>query len=292
METIEKTNITVQTTVKAPVEKVWHLWTDPKHIIRWNSATPEWHTPEAENDVREGGRFRFRMESKDGSMGFDFTGTYQKIVEHREISYNMDDGRTAQIIFMQQGDETIITETFEAENTHDEEMQRAGWQAILNNFKAYAETPATLKKIQFQMAINAPAEKVYRTMLGEDTYRQWTAAFCATSYFEGSWEKGAKMLFIGLDKEGIRGGMVSRIKENIPNQFVSIEHLGVLEGEKEITSGPAVDGWAGALENYSFREEDGQTVVSVDMDANEEFEAYFSETWPKALDRLKELCEA
>jgi uncharacterized protein YndB with AHSA1/START domain len=292
METIEKTNITVQTTVKAPVEKVWQLWTDPEHIIRWNSATPDWHTPEAENDVRQGGRFRFRMESRDGSTGFDFTGIYQTVVEHQEISYVMDDGRKAQIIFTPQGAETAITETFEAESTHSEDMQRQGWQAILNNFKTYAEAPAPLKKLHFQISVDAPAEKVYHTMLDDKSYREWTATFCPGSFFEGSWEKGAKILFVGLDKEGKRGGMVSRIKENIPNTFVSIEHLGVLEGDKEITSGPAVDGWAGALENYSFREEEGKTVVSVEMDANQDFEAYFSETWPKALHRLKELCEA
>lgn len=292
METIEKTNITVSTTVNAPVEKVWALWTDPAHITKWNSASSDWHTPEAENDVREEGRFRFRMESRDGSMGFDFTGTYQNVEEYREISYVMDDGRAAQIIFTPQEKQTAITETFEAEGTHSEDMQREGWQAILNNFKAYAELPAPLRKIHFQITINAPAEKVYRTMLDDKTYREWTTAFCPGSFFEGTWEKDSKILFVGLDKDGKRGGMVSRIKENIPNEFVSIEHLGVLDGDTEITSGPAVDGWAGALENYSFREEDGKTVVSVDMDANDDFEAYFSETWPKALDRLKELCEA
>jgi uncharacterized protein YndB with AHSA1/START domain len=232
------------------------------------------------------------MESRDGSMGFDFTGTYQSIVEHREISYIMEDGRSVQIIFTPQEKEILITESFEAEGTHSDEMQRQGWQAILNNFKAYAEAPAPLRKIHFQIAIDAPAEKVYRTMLNDETYRQWTAAFCPTSFFEGSWEAGSKMLFIGIDKEGVRGGMVSRIKENRPNEFVSIEHLGVLEGETEITSGPQVNGWAGALENYTFTEEGEKTIVLVEMDANQEFETYFSETWPKALNGLKELCEA
>lgn len=292
MEAIAKTNITVSTTVKAPVEKVWQYWTDPAHIVNWNAASPDWHTPEAENDLREGGRFRYRMESRDGSTGFNFTGSYQKIEEHREISYRVDDGRVVTILFTPAGDETSISETFEAENTYSEELQQQGWQAILDNFKAYTEASRPLRKIHFEITIHAPAAKVYQIMLDNKTYTEWTAPFCPNSFFEGSWEKGSKILFIGVDKDGKRGGMVSRIKENIPNEFVSIEHLGVLDGENEITSGPAVDGWAGALENYTFTEKEGSTLVSVDMDANNEFETYFSETWSKALARLKELCEA
>ena len=292
MEALATKNITVQTTVNAPVEKVWACWTDPKQITRWNHASPDWHTPKAENDLQEGGRFRFRMESRDGSAGFDFSGTYQKIETHREISYRMDDGRTATILFTPSGQETTISETFEAETTHSEELQRQGWQAILDNFKAYVETQGRPRKIHFETTIDAPAATVYQTMLDDKTYRQWTEPFCPDSFFEGSWEKGSKILFVGLDKDGKRGGMVSHIKENIPNQFVSVEHRGVLDGDTEITSGPAVDSWAGALENYTFTEKEGATLVSVDMDANDEFEAYFSETWPKALARLKELCEA
>ncbi|MDQ3279407.1 MAG: hypothetical protein M3Q06_13845, partial [Bacteroidota bacterium] len=110
--------------------------------------------------------------------------------------------------------------------------------------------------------------------------------------YEGSWEKGAKIHFLGEDKEGNCGGMVSRIKENIPTRFVSIEHLGILQNGQEITTGPEVEAWAGSLENYTFTEEDGQTLVSVDADSNKDFHAYFFETWPKALAKLKELCEA
>lgn len=291
MEALTAKNITVKTKVNAPIEKVWACWTDPKHITQWNNASPDWHTPEAENDLQEGGRFRYRMESRDGSIGFDFSGTYLKVENHREISYRMDDGRTATILFAPEGPETAITETFEAENSHSAELQQQGWQAILDNFKTYVETPGASRRLHFEISIQAPAALVYQTMLADATYRQWTEPFCPHSFFEGSWEKGSKILFVGLDKDGKRGGMVSRIKENIPNEFLSIEHLGVLDGENEITSGPAVESWAGALENYTFTENEGTTLVAVDLDSNEEFEAFFSETWPKALARLKELCE-
>jgi uncharacterized protein YndB with AHSA1/START domain len=139
METKAATQITVQSTVKAPVEKVWKLWNEPEHIIQWCSATPEWHTPRAENDLRTGGKFSSRMEARDGSMGFDFGGVYDNVKTNEHIAYTMGDGRKTTIRFTTQGNETTIVETFDAEGQNPVEMQRAGWQAILDNFKAYAE---------------------------------------------------------------------------------------------------------------------------------------------------------
>lgn len=140
METQEKTMITVETTVKAPIEKVWKLWTTPEHIIKWNNASDDWHTPWAKNDLRAGGRFTSRMEAKDGSSGFDFSGVYDKVTPHKLIEYTMGDGRKAKVSFNGNGNETKLTESFEAENMNSVELQRDGWQAILNNFKKYAES--------------------------------------------------------------------------------------------------------------------------------------------------------
>jgi len=139
METKNKL-ITVETSVKAPEEKVWELWTTPEHIKNWNKANDEWHTRKAENDLRPGGKFVSRMEAKDGSMGFDFGGTYDKVDAKKLISYTLDDGRKVEINFSSTGKHTKITETFEPENTNPVEMQREGWQAILDNFKKYAES--------------------------------------------------------------------------------------------------------------------------------------------------------
>ena len=139
MTTIEKKSITVETTINAPIEKVWHLWTDPKHIVHWNNASDDWHTPKAENDLRVGGRFLSRMEAKDGSFGFDFTGEYTKVDKQREIEYQLEDERKVKITFVSNGTQTVVTETFEAEDMHSIDLQRTGWQSILNNFKKYAE---------------------------------------------------------------------------------------------------------------------------------------------------------
>ena len=140
METTSRTLITIENTVKAPVEKVWKYWTSPEHIIKWNNASDDWHTPSATNDLRVGGRFVSRMEAKDGSMGFDFGGTYNEVKTNEKIVYTMDDNRKADITFTKTGNQTKVVIVFEAENENPVEMQCGGWQAILDNFKKHAES--------------------------------------------------------------------------------------------------------------------------------------------------------
>ncbi len=145
-----------------------------------------------------------------------------------------------------------------------------------------------MKNLNFTIDIEAPKEKVWDTMLGESTYRQWTEVFASGSHYEGSWNEGSKILFLAPDDSGNMGGMVSRIKENRKHEYLSIEHLGVVQDGEEDTSGD----WSGALENYTFREKDGKTEVLVEMDSEEEYEEMFRDMWPKALQRLKGLSES
>lgn len=292
MKTTEAKSITVECKVNAPISKVWKCWTEPEHIVNWNNASEDWHTTRAENDLRAGGKFISRMEAKDGSFGFDFEGIYDNVQLNELIEYTITDGRKVKVIFEGNEEGIKITTTFVAESTNSIEMQRDGWQAILNNFKKYVENLGKFKKIHFEIIIDAKVEKVFQLMISEKSYNNWTSIFNPASSYKGTWEKGAKMLFLGVDENGNRGGMVSQIREFLPNEFVSIEHLGMLQGEKEITSGPEVESWAGILENYSFSEASGKTLLSVELDSNEEFKSYFSETWPKALNKLKEICEA
>lgn len=152
-----------------------------------------------------------------------------------------------------------------------------------------------MKKLQFKTSIQAPAGKVYDTMLGltdKSTYEAWTAMFNPTSSFDGSWEKGSKILFTGVNEEGEREGMVSRIVENIPSQFVSIQHYGLVKGNEEITEGPEVDKWVNGFENYTLKENGGQTEVIIDLDVTDEFIEYMNQTYPKALEKLKEISES
>jgi len=131
--------ITVETIVAAPVERVWRAYTTPEDIKRWNAASDDWHTTSAQVDLREGGAFSSRMEAKDGSMGFDFAGTYTKIVEHKRIDYSFGD-RTAQVEFAETPNGVKVRVTFDSESTHSVEQQRQGWQAILDNFRRHVET--------------------------------------------------------------------------------------------------------------------------------------------------------
>lgn len=140
MEQTSRNVITVNNTINAPVKKVWEYWTKPEHITLWNNASDDWHTPSAENDLRVGGKFIARMEAKDGSMGFDFGGVYDAVKENEYIEYTMDDGRKVIVRFTSKGDQTDVVESFDAEETNSIDMQRDGWQAILNNFKKYTES--------------------------------------------------------------------------------------------------------------------------------------------------------
>ena len=134
--------ITVEGVVHAPIEKVWQCWTEPKHIIGWAFASDDWEAPSAENDIRIGGKFLTRMSSKDKSAGFDFTGTYTNVKEHELIEYTMDgdDARKVRIEFVSTADGILVRESFDIEHENSEEMQRAGWQSILDNFKKYTES--------------------------------------------------------------------------------------------------------------------------------------------------------
>ncbi|NOU75573.1 polyketide cyclase [Paenibacillus sp. LMG 31458] len=138
METGNQT-ITVETTVHAPVGQVWEYWTEPQHITKWSFASDDWHAPNAENDLRVGGKFLTRLEAKDGSFGFDLGGVYDEVRTNEFISYTLGDGRKVAITFISQETDTKVIETFEAESTNSIEMQKAGWQAFLDNFKKYSE---------------------------------------------------------------------------------------------------------------------------------------------------------
>lgn len=136
---MHKKTITVEIIVQASLEKVWECWTQPQHITKWNFASDDWECPHAENDLRVNGKFKVRMSAKDGSNGFDFEGTYTTVKKHALIEYSMSDGRKVKIVFTSTPNSVKISETFDREHTNSEELQRNGWQSILNNFKKYVE---------------------------------------------------------------------------------------------------------------------------------------------------------
>jgi hypothetical protein len=149
-----------------------------------------------------------------------------------------------------------------------------------------------MQQIRFSTLINAPREKVWHTALDDATYREWTTAFNEHgSWYEGDWNEGSKILFLGPDKDGKIGGMVSRIHTSRPHEFVSIEHLGMIQDGVEDTTSDAVKQWAPSFENYTFNTRDGGTEMIVEMDINDEYREVFEQMWPRALQKLKALAE-
>jgi uncharacterized protein YndB with AHSA1/START domain len=132
--------ITVKTSVNAPIEKAWEYWTTPIHIMKWNAASDDWHTTKSENDLRKGGSFSSRMEAKDGSFGFNFGGVYDEVRPNEHLAYTLGDGRKVKIDFKSDSNQTEIIESFDPDSQNSEEMQRNGWQAIMDHFKNYVET--------------------------------------------------------------------------------------------------------------------------------------------------------
>jgi hypothetical protein len=149
-----------------------------------------------------------------------------------------------------------------------------------------------MQKLHYSIVINAPKEKVWHAMLDDQTYREWTKAFHPGSYYKGDWSKGSKILFLGPDPEtGKEGGMVSRIAENKPYEYVSIEHLGIVKDGVEDTTSPDATKWTPAFENYTLKEKNGTTEVLVEMDTVEDYVKMFEKMWPDALERLKKIAE-
>lgn len=132
--------ITIESIINAPIKKVWECWTNPEHITKWNQASDDWHCPFAENDIRTNGKFKSTMASKDGKISFDFEGIYDNVIKYKHIAYSLADGRKVTVDFIEDGNLTKVIETFNPENVNSEEMQKAGWQMILDNFKKHTET--------------------------------------------------------------------------------------------------------------------------------------------------------
>lgn len=150
-----------------------------------------------------------------------------------------------------------------------------------------------MQKLNFSIVIDAPKEKVWHAMLDDRPYREWTLAFNPGSYYKGDWSRGSKMLFLGPDPEtGQEGGMVSRIAENRPYEYISIEHIGIIQNGIEDTTSEDARKWAPAFENYTFKEKDGATEVLVDVDVEDEHAEMFNKMWPEGLQRLKKIAEA
>jgi uncharacterized protein YndB with AHSA1/START domain len=282
--------IKIQTQINAPVSKVYEFWTTPSHMCSWNFASPDWHCPSCDIDLKVDGKLKAVMAAKDGSMSFDFNCTYDEIIPNEKLSLTIEDERKWLIYFKTNEEGTLVTEEFEPENVNPIEMQQMGWQSILDNFKSYVESKK-YEKLNFEIHIDAPRSHVFETMLGSESYKEWTSVFTSTSHYVGEWKKGSKIRFQALDKDGKISGMHSIIDEVIPNEFVSIQHLGEIVNNEEVSTGGIIDSWTGSHENYYYTEDNDGTKLVVSVDSLPDYFSFFNEQYPLALQKLKSICE-
>ncbi|MEZ4910909.1 MAG: SRPBCC domain-containing protein [Saprospiraceae bacterium] len=278
----------VKTVVNAPISIVWNLWITPYHVMKWNNATEDWYTPKAKNNLILGKTFSYTMASRDGAHSFDFWGTYDEVIPKSLIAYTLGDGRKVKVNFSDSGSGVEVMETFELENMNSPELQEQGWQAILNNFKKYTESLLP-NLLQYSCVIPADPKHIYNTMIGNDTYAGWTKIFNPTSRFEGSWQKGQLIFFLGEGEDGKSGGMVSMIAENMDSEHISISHIKEWTVDDSLSKEYAVPEDP-SFENYSFIPVAEGTLLVVDMLGGVvAYKEYFDETWPKALDQLSKI---
>lgn len=281
--------ITVSTIVNCNRDKAWRIWNDPFAIREWHTASPDWHTPRAVNNLKEGQTFSYRMESLDGTNGFDMEGQYTRIVQRNLIEYTMADGRQVSIAFEEKDGKTYITEIFDPENVNPAELQRQGWQNILDNYKARAEKETELCPLHYEILIGVRPALVYRTMTDSKQFRVWASAFCEGSYFEGSWQKDAEIRFLATNERGEKAGMIGRVIENIINEYILIRYSRSFDESKEHDS--SSERWNGAKEIYRFQSKGEKTLLKVDLTVLPEYKNFFNKTWPAALEKIKELSE-
>lgn len=258
---MENKRISVETIVDKPINQVWEKWILPEHIMEWNNASEDWYTPSAENDLKAGGSFNYKMAARNGSYSFDFSGTYDEVIKEKKITYILGDGRKVVVEFTEENGRVKIVETFEAEESNSLEMQRVGWQAILDNFNRYmSSTPDRTPVIKAQMLIRKPIEEVFEAFVDpEITTRFW---FTKSSgklsegkrvrwewEMYGVWddilvkgiEKNKQIVIESSDKTIIEWTFTSRTEHET---FVTITNTGFTGSEDEIVN-QAIDSMGG-----------------------------------------------
>ncbi|MFN3529715.1 MAG: SRPBCC domain-containing protein [Bacteroidia bacterium] len=277
--------------LQLPAAQAWRSFTQPAHIINWNFAHESWHCPTAENNLQAGGHFKYHMAARDGSGSFDFEGQFEQIEHRQRIAYHLNDSRKVEFRIEPTDSGIRVWHNFEAATDHDAEQQRQGWQAILDQFALYTASLEPLVEMHFEHDYPIAPEELCNMMFSDKGYREWTKPFNANSHFEGVWETGASMRFLGVDGDGTVGGMLSKIRLFEAGKQVCIVHEGDIQKGQEVRFDQSVAQWAGAEENYYFEPMEGGTRLRVMAEVAPQFESWMQEFWPPALQKLHQMCE-
>jgi uncharacterized protein YndB with AHSA1/START domain len=283
--------ISVSVRLQLPPQMVWKLWNDPAQMVRWNAASDDWHTPVADNDLRVGGKLQTRMEARDGSFGFDFEAVYEVVDAPNRLVYRLGDGRGVELDLRAEGEETVLTQRFEPEKEFPVELQQQGWQAILDNFKRWAEAYRGVTAVHFAQEVRMAPSALAELMLQELPYRYWTAVFDPSSHYVGDWKEGSTVDFLCDLPDGRQRGTRALVANFRPGQYIRLVHQGLVEGDTFINSGAEAEAWLGLNEIYSFSPREYGCLLTVDVDVPEKYADYLTTQWPLALARIRELAE-
>ncbi len=273
--------ITIQTIVSADKKKVWDYYTEPKHIVNWNFASDNWCCPGAENDLRIGGKYKARMEAKDKSVGFDFEAVYNEIVEGEKFTYTMEDGREVNGSFEDLDGKTKVTIIFDAEKENSEEMQKDGWQSILNQFKSYVEKQQKEIIAKASVNVDASPSQVWEALTNSERVKQYMFGAEVIS----TWKEGTPIKWKGewKGKTFEDKGKILKIESE---QLLKYTHFSPLTGKEDKT------------ENYHtvtirLNAEDNQTNITLTQEGNgtEQEKEHSEKNWQMMLENLKKIVE-
>jgi uncharacterized protein YndB with AHSA1/START domain len=282
--------ISISQNIKASPSQVFESYLNPKDNQRWQNAGGGWSTGFVNIDAQNGGRFEAEFKAADGVNDFVFGGTFDQIIPNQKINYTMDDGRKSEVLFEEiSPNQTKVSINFEAENQNSAELQQQGWNQILVNFKTFVERKVNPKNaiLVKNIEIKTSKEKVWETLLDQQSYQKWTAIFCEGSYYEGEMKLNNKIWFLSPGKSGLS----SLVKVLIPGFQVSFEHLGAVKNGVEDFESPEFLGWKGARETYTLTEKNGITNLEIYQDLTKTELEMFDKMWDKSLQKIKELSE-
>lgn len=282
-------SITISTTINAPIANVFNSYLNPQDNLRWNTAGYGWTNDYAKIDAIAGGEFHIGYKSPDEKNDFDFNGKYIEIVKDKLIKSELGDGRKVEVNFEAEDEKTHVTIIFDAEEENSLDLQKQGWSAILENFKKFVERKSNPKNasITKNIVIQATKEKVWKMLLEDKPYRQWTSSFTEGSYYEGEMKYDGKIMFLSPSGTGIS----SKIVVFIPNFQISFEHLGGVKDGIEDFKSSEFEGWKYARETYTLNGVDGKVNLQIYVEVTKNEEQMMSDLWDKALAELKKMCE-
>lgn len=273
--------ITIGVQIEKQVDIVWSYWTKAAHIKHWYFASEDWWVPWVEQQFEVGHKFIYRMASKDGKMGFDFTGRYTDIKANESITYVLEDDREVITTFEVIDDTVYLKQVFETEDDSSAEMQKQGWQAILNQFKGYTESDWI--RFTLQKHMETTPEVVYHYLTDNDKYMSWAHVFSDDSKFYGDWVEGGEITFV----DHRESGTVALVENIIPNELIHMKHIKLLKGDSlDETSDEALI-WIGTLERYELHKSEDGVLVDVMIECHESYVGFIRDSWIEALNEIE-----